>query len=112
MISHLYLPLHGDAEEGDEVHDEDGPEDRDVENLEKGTAEGDCGGLGGRVPELELGQPPDERPKLLALVGRQARRPVWRTRSLLSRVFRRGVKIKNAPVQDTSHGFPELKSNA
>ena len=76
---HLYLPLHGDAEEGDEVHDEDGPEDRDVENLEKGTAEGDDCGLGGRVPELELRQPPDERTELLALVRRQPGGPVWRT---------------------------------
>ena len=36
---YLDLSLHGDAEEGDEVHDEDRPEHRDVENLEKGTAE-------------------------------------------------------------------------
>ena len=36
---YLDLPLHSDAEEGNEVHDEDRPEHRDVENLEKGTAE-------------------------------------------------------------------------
>ena len=36
---YLDLPLHSDAEEGDEVHDEDRPEHGDVENLEKGTAE-------------------------------------------------------------------------
>ena len=36
---YLDLSLHSDAEEGDEVHDEDRPEHRDVENLEKGTAE-------------------------------------------------------------------------
>ena len=36
---YLDLPLHSDAEKGDEVHDEDRPEHRDVENLEKGTAE-------------------------------------------------------------------------
>ena len=38
---YLDLSLHSDAEEGDEVHDEDRPEHRDVENLEKGTAECD-----------------------------------------------------------------------
>jgi hypothetical protein len=73
----LDLPLHRDAEERYEVHDEDGPEDRDVEQLEKGTEEGDGGGLGGRVPELELGQAPDERPELLALAGRQPWSAVW-----------------------------------
>ena len=39
LRQYLDLSLHGDAEEGDEVHDEDRPEHRDVENLEKGTAE-------------------------------------------------------------------------
>ena len=38
---YLDLSLHSDAEEGDEIHDKDRPEHRDVENLEKGTAEGD-----------------------------------------------------------------------
>ena len=42
---YLDLPLHGDAEEGDEVHDEDRPEHGDVENLEKGTAESNNLGL-------------------------------------------------------------------
>jgi len=65
----LYLSLHGDAEECDEVHDEDRPEHRDVEQLKESAAEGDHGGLGGRVPELELGQPPDERSELLVLPG-------------------------------------------
>ena len=37
---HLDLSLHSDAEEGDEVHDQDRPEHRDIEHLEKGTAEG------------------------------------------------------------------------
>jgi len=63
----LDLPLHSDAEEGDEVHDEDRPEHRDVENLEKGTAESDHRGLGRRVPELELWQTPDERAEFFIL---------------------------------------------
>lgn len=67
----LYLSLHCDAEEGNEVHDQDGPEDRDVEELPEGTEECNRRGLGGGVPELELGQPPDEGPELLVLVGRK-----------------------------------------
>ena len=43
--THLDLPLHGDAKERDEVHDEDGPEDGDVEEIEEGANEGDGGGL-------------------------------------------------------------------
>jgi hypothetical protein len=38
---HLDLPLHSDAEERDEVHDEDGPEDRDVEEVEERAHERD-----------------------------------------------------------------------
>ena len=68
---YLYLSLHCDAEEGNEVHDQDGPEDRDVEELPEGTEECNRRGLGGGVPELELGQPPDEGPELLVLVGRK-----------------------------------------
>ena len=69
--SHLDLSLHRDAEECDEVHDKDGPEDWDVEEVEEGAHKGDDGRLGGGVPELELWQPPDERPKFLVLSGGQ-----------------------------------------
>ena len=44
-LVYLDLPLHGDAKERDEVHDEDGPEDGDVEEIEEGANEGDGGGL-------------------------------------------------------------------
>lgn len=37
-MGYLDLPFHGDAEEGDKIHDEDGPENRDVEELEKRAA--------------------------------------------------------------------------
>ena len=48
MLDHIIFPsgtnldlsLHGDAEEGDEVHHEDRPENRDVEELEEGTHKG------------------------------------------------------------------------
>jgi len=43
--NYLDLPLHGDAEERDEVHDEDGPEDGDVEELKEGADERDDSGL-------------------------------------------------------------------
>ena len=33
--THLYLALHGDSKENDEIHDEDGPEHRDVQGLKK-----------------------------------------------------------------------------
>ena len=66
---YLDLPLHGDAEERDEVHDQDGPEDGDVEHLEGGEPEGDGGGLHHAVPELELWQTPLERPELVRRAG-------------------------------------------
>lgn len=52
------MSLHGDAEQSDEVHDEDWPEDRDVEEVKEGAEERDQSRLRGRVPELELGQTP------------------------------------------------------
>jgi len=67
----LNLPLHSDAKQGYEVHDKDGPEDWDVEELPEGTEEGYCRGLGGRIPEFELGQPSDERSELLVLICRK-----------------------------------------
>jgi len=69
----LDLSLHGDAEEGDEVHDEDGPEHRDVEEVEESADECDDCGLGGGIPELKLRQTPDERPELFVLMRRQLR---------------------------------------
>ena len=64
---HLDLSLHSDAEEGDEVHHEDRPENRDVEELEEGTHKGNRRGFSCGVPELKLRQPSDERPELFIL---------------------------------------------
>lgn len=58
MLSHgtaapelyLYLPLHGDTEQHDEVHHQDGPEHRDVEGLKEGAHHGHQDALGRRVP--------------------------------------------------------------
>lgn len=33
LVAYLDLSLHGDAEQCDEVHDKDWPEDRDIEQL-------------------------------------------------------------------------------
>ena len=71
LFAHLDLSLHRDDEEGDEVHDEDGPEDRDVEELEEGAAEADERRLRRRVPKLELWQPSDEGAELFVLPRRQ-----------------------------------------
>lgn len=50
----LDLPAHGQAEEGEEVDEQDGPVDGHVGRAGDGAHEGDGGGFGGRVPELEL----------------------------------------------------------
>lgn len=47
---YLYLPLHGDTEQHDEVHHQDGPEHRDVEGLKEGAHHGHQDALGRRVP--------------------------------------------------------------
>lgn len=69
----LDLSLHGDAEEGDKVHDEDGPEHWDVEEVKESADECDDCSLGGGIPELELRQTTDERPELFVLMGWQLR---------------------------------------
>ena len=69
------MSLHRDDEKGNEVHDEDWPEDRDVEELEEGAAEADKRRLRRRVPKLELWQSPDEGAELFVLPRRQ-RQPI------------------------------------
>lgn len=58
-------------EQHEPVHDQDGPEDGHVEDLEPAAHKGDDDGAGGRVPELKLGQAADEGPELLVLLGRE-----------------------------------------
>ena len=71
----LDLPLHREHKESDKVHEEDWPEDREVEELEEGEEEGDDECLRQRIPELELWQPADEGTELIVL-GRRQRRPL------------------------------------
>ncbi|KAI3476043.1 hypothetical protein L1887_62441 [Cichorium endivia] len=61
----LDLPAHGDGEEDAEVHEQNGPEDGDVEGGRGGCQEREDDGLGGREPELELGQATNEGSKLV-----------------------------------------------
>lgn len=58
-------------EEHEPVHDQDGPEDGDVKDLEPRAHEADDDGAGGPVPELELGKAADEGLELLVLLGRE-----------------------------------------
>lgn len=62
----------GEDEQHKPVHQENGPENRDVEDLEPAAHEGDGDGASGRVPELELGETSDEGPELLVLLGRES----------------------------------------
>ena len=44
--THPYLPLHRDGEEGEEVEQENRPEDRDIKDSEKGAEHCDQSGFG------------------------------------------------------------------
>lgn len=52
--THPNLPLHGDAEQRDEIHDQNWPEHRHVERLEERADDPDDRALADGVPELEL----------------------------------------------------------
>lgn len=69
----LDLSLHGDAEQSDEVHDKDRPENRDIKHLEECAEEGHQSRLGDAVPELEFWESPHEGTELLIGLGRQPR---------------------------------------
>lgn len=76
-------------EENHPVHDQDRPENWNVEYLKPAAEEGNGDGPGGRVPELELRQSPDEGSELLVLLGRKrADRAVFHIviQSLVNRV--------------------------
>jgi hypothetical protein len=67
----LDLLAHGQEEEDEPVHDQDGPENWHVENLEPTAGKADDNGSGGPVPELEFGKSADEGLELLIRLGRQ-----------------------------------------
>lgn len=68
----ITLRLTGQNEEDEPVHDQNGPEHGNIENLKPAAEEGNGNGTGSTVPELELGQAADERPELLIPLGGQA----------------------------------------
>lgn len=60
------------AKQNQPVHDQDRPENGQVENLEPAAEEANGDGLCGRIPELELGEPANEGAEFLILFCRQA----------------------------------------
>lgn len=76
----LDLLAHGQDEEDHPVHDEDGPKDRDVEDLEPCAEKGYGDGASGPVPELELGQSTDKGSELLVALGREGAHAVLHVR--------------------------------
>lgn len=84
----LNLSLHCDTEKCYEVHHENWPEYRDVEQLKERAEECNGRGLGGRVPELELWQTADERSELFILT-------CWKTWAVFFRLVLRhsGVNL-------------------
>jgi hypothetical protein len=69
----LDLPPHGQEDQDQPVHDKDGPEDRQVEDLAPAAGESNADGAGRRVPELKLGKAADERLELLVALGGERR---------------------------------------
>lgn len=68
----LNLLSHRQNKEDQPVHDQNGPEDGHVEDLEEGAEEGDGDCARGPVPEFELGEAADEGLELLVLLGRES----------------------------------------
>lgn len=63
------MALTSQDKEDDPVHDQNGPEDGHVEELEPGAEKRDDDGPRGPVPELELGQAADKGLELFVLPG-------------------------------------------
>lgn len=59
------------AKKNQPVHQQDGPENREVEDLKPAAEKANGNRAGRRVPELELWQPADKRPELLIFFCRQ-----------------------------------------
>ena len=82
------MSFHCDTEKCYEVHHENWPEYRDVEQLKERAEECNGRGLGGRIPELELWQTADERSELFILT-------CWKTWAVFFRLVLRhsGVNL-------------------
>jgi hypothetical protein len=60
-------------EQDAEIHHQHRPEDGHIEDVKPRARKRDGDGTRGAVPELELGQAPDEWPEFLVLFGWQRR---------------------------------------
>mmetsp|Transcript_4990 Transcript_4990/g.13239 ORF Transcript_4990/g.13239 Transcript_4990/m.13239 type:complete len:206 (+) Transcript_4990:173-790(+) len=113
VLVHVHdLSLHGHEEEHEEVHEEDGPEDRHIEDREEGHDYTRANALGACQPELELRQPSRERSEFLAFI-----RCRWQTWPGILRVLQRRqegdevVQQKNPqPVRDDEVSLDEVHS--
>lgn len=109
----LDLSLHGDAEQSDEVHDEDRPENRDIKHLEECAEEGHQSRLGDAVPELEFRESAHEGTELLIRLGWQSRPIIciimWKCRvNLGSEEGKEEVEVVDAEsVADNVPALPE-----
>jgi hypothetical protein len=82
----LKNPLTRQSEQDQPIHNQHGPEDGEIENLKPGAEEANSNRLGRAVPELELWQPPHERPEfLLFLCGQPAGGSILHALILLER---------------------------
>ena len=74
----LNLPPHRQPKQNNKIHHQHGPEHGHIEDLAPAAAEGDRDRPRGRVPELELGEPPDEGAEfLLGFRGEGGLAPVF-----------------------------------
>jgi hypothetical protein len=69
----LNLLPHGQKHQDQPIHDQDGPEDGQVENLAPAAREAQGDGARRRVPEFKLGQAPHEGLEFLVVLGRERR---------------------------------------
>lgn len=65
------------AEQNQPVDHQDGPENRQVENLKPAAQKSNGNGLGGAVPELELWEPPHKGPELVFFFCGESRRAAF-----------------------------------
>lgn len=87
----LDLFSHGKNEEDNPVHDQHGPEDGHIKDLEPTAHKRDEDGSGGPVPELELGESSNEGLELLILLGGESAHGA--ILHLIVDLFVRGVKL-------------------
>ena len=95
------VKLTGQAEQNQPVHDQDGPENGQIEHLEPAAQEPYRDRLGRVVPELELGEPAHKRSELFLFLCRQPSRiAVLHAFVLLERVVEFGRYEGEEEIQE------------